>query len=132
MDGAARDSVRIVYDGQCPACAAYFRLQRLRQSGIEVDLIDARGRPDLVRAYAERGIDLDHDFVLVVGEAEYAGADAMFVLASLGTRGSFFRRLNFHLFRTPAVARAVYPLLRAGRRLSLLLLARPRLDDRDA
>lgn len=122
--GAAGDRVEIIYDGQCPVCDAYFRYQRLRESGIPVELVDARARPELVREFAARGIDLDRDFVLRVGEVEYVGGDAMFVLASLGARTNLSRRVSFHLFRSRLLARALYPVLRAGRRALLFALGR--------
>ena len=132
MSGSAQEGVQIIYDGQCPACDAYFRFQRLEQNGIDVQFIDAREHPEIVRAYSDRGIDLNRDFVLRMGTAEYVGGDAVFVLASLGTMRNFFRRLNVRLFRSRSVSRAVYRLLRVGRRLLLLLLGRRRLNDGDA
>ena len=118
-------SVDIIYDGQCPACAAYFRLQRLEESGIAARLIDARGQSELVSQYAARGIDLDRDFVLRVGRAEYVGSDAAMVLAALGAKHNVFRRLNYLLFCSPALAPVLYMLMRGGRRALLLLLGRP-------
>lgn len=132
MRDSAEEAVRIIYDGQCPACDAYFRFQRLEQNGVKVQFIDAREHPEIVREYLARGIDLNRDFVLRVGEAEYVGGDAAFVLASLGTKGNFFRRLNFRLLRSRAVSQVVYRVMRVGRRLLLLLLGRRRLDGRDA
>jgi predicted DCC family thiol-disulfide oxidoreductase YuxK len=132
MSDSVQEAVQIVYDGQCPACDAYFRFQRLERNGINVHFIDARVHPEIVRAYAARGIDLNRDFVLRVGAAEYVGGDAVFVLASLGTKRNFFRRLNVRLFRSRSVAHAVYRVLRVGRRLLLMLLGRKRLGSRRA
>ena len=132
MPDSVQEGVQIIYDGQCPACDAYFRFQRLEQNGINVHFIDAREHPEIVRAYSDRGIDLNRDFVLRMGTAEYVGGDAVFVLASLGTKTNFFRRLNVRLFRSRSVSHAVYRLLRVGRRLLLLLLGRRQLDSRDA
>jgi predicted DCC family thiol-disulfide oxidoreductase YuxK len=117
-------SVEIIYDGQCPACAAYFRLQRLEESGITARLIDARGQPELVSQYAARGIDFDRDFVLRVGRTEYVGSEAAMVLAALGARHGVFRRLNYLLFCSTALGPILYALMRGGRRALLLLLGR--------
>jgi predicted DCC family thiol-disulfide oxidoreductase YuxK len=132
MSDSVREGIQIIYDGQCPACDAYFRFQRLEQNGINAQFIDARNHPEIVRAYRDRGIDLNRHFVLRMGAAEYIGGDAVFVLASLGTKRTFFRRLNVRLFRSRAVARVVYRFMRVGRRLLLLLLGRRRLDGHDA
>ena len=121
-------SIEIVYDGQCPACAAYFRLQRLKETGLRVSLVDARQHPEIAREYAARGIDLNREFILKIGDTEYRGGDAVFVLASIGARHNWFRRLNWFLFRSRAVSRVLYIPLRVGRRLLLLLLGRQPLD----
>jgi predicted DCC family thiol-disulfide oxidoreductase YuxK len=131
MSDSIQGPIEIVYDGQCPACAAYFRFQRLEESGIKVRFVDARGHPEIVRAYSDRGIDLNRDFVLRLGTAEYIGGDAMFVLASLGAKWSVFRQLNARLFSSRSVAHVVYRLMRVGRRLLLLLLGRRPLERHD-
>ena len=131
MTALAPEAVQIIYDGQCPACDAYFRFQRLEQNGLQVQFIDAREHPEIVREYSARGIDLNRDFVLLLGDAEYVGGDAALVLASLGARTNFFRKLNFQLLRSRAVSHAVYRIMRLGRRLLLLLLGRRQLDGSD-
>lgn len=128
MSDAVQEAVQIIYDGQCPACDAYFRFQRLGQSGIDVQFIDAREHPEIVREYRDRGVDLNRDFVLRLGPAEYVGGDAVFVLASLGTKWNLLRKLNARLFRSRSVSHAVYRFMRVGRRLLLLLLGRRQLD----
>jgi len=120
--------VEVVYDGECPACAAYFRLQRLEEVGLRVALIDARQHPEITKQYAARGIDLNREFILKVGDAEYRGGDAAFVLASLGARNNWFRKLNGLLFRSRAVSRVLYVPMRAGRKLLLRLLGRRPLE----
>lgn len=129
---AGYENVQIVYDGQCPACDAYFRYQRLEQNGFIVELVDARLRPEIVQEYALRGIDLNRDFVLRVRSGEYVGSEAAFMLASLGSRSNAFRKLNRLLLGSRAASRAVYRVMRVGRRLLLLMLGRPPLDRRDA
>lgn len=132
MPAAVQDAVQVIYDGQCPACDAYFRFQELERNGIPVQFIDAREHPEIVRAYSARGIDLNRDFVLRVGNAEYIGGDAAFVLASLGTPRTFLRKLNVALFGSRPVSHALYRVMRIGRRVLLLLLGRRRLGDHDA
>ena len=132
MADSNQETVQIIYDGQCPACDAYFRFQRLEQDGINVHFIDAREHPEIVRAFSDRGVDLNRDFVLRLGTAEYIGGDAVFVLASLGTKWNFLRKLNARLFRSRSVSHAVYRVMRIGRRFLLLLLGRRQLEGRDA
>jgi len=118
-------SLQIIYDGECPVCDAYFRMHRLKEIGLQVRMTDAREHPELVRDYASRGIDLNRDFVLRLGETEYAGSEAMFVLARLGSRNSLFRRMNAAIFRSRFISKALYPALRQGRLALLHMLGRP-------
>ena|ERR1700729_323510 len=122
---SGKRALEIVYDGQCPVCDAYFRMHALRQNGFDVRLTDARRHPELVTDYAARGIDLNRDFVLRVGGREYAGGEAMFVLAALSTPNSTFRRFNAALFRSRVVSLLLYPALRLGRAVLLFILGRP-------
>jgi hypothetical protein len=54
----------------------------------------------------------------------YHGAEAMSILAILGSGDSWFNRLNRALFRHPRIARLLYPVLVRGRLLTLRLLGR--------
>ena len=117
-------TVEIVFDGQCPACTHYFGLQRLKANGIAVRMVDAREHPELVPHYQRQGIDLDRDFVLRVGNDQYVGSEAVFVLSSLGDTGTLVRRLNRALFRNQTQSRVIYSAMRVGRRLLLLGLRR--------
>jgi predicted DCC family thiol-disulfide oxidoreductase YuxK len=121
--------VEIVYDSLCPACAAYFRLQRLRANGIEPIMIDARALGNGLDAYSARGINLDRDLVVRYLGCEYVGGDAMFVLARLGSRGILAMALNAILFGNRRISRLVYPVLRAARLLLLRVLGRPRIHE---
>ncbi|HEX4861546.1 MAG TPA: DCC1-like thiol-disulfide oxidoreductase family protein [Rhizomicrobium sp.] len=120
-----QDTLEIVYDGQCPVCATYVRMYALRQNGFDVRLTDARAHPDLVTAYAARGIDLNHDFVVRVGAREYHGGEGMFVLTALSTSNSFFGKLNAALFRSRTMSLFLYPVLRFCRAVLLFFLGRP-------
>lgn len=119
--------ITIIYDGQCPACQAYFEFQRLEEDGITVNFIDARKDSRLVEQCISDGIDLDRDFVLRIGTETYTGSEAMSVLAAIGDHRKFRRRLNYAIFGSRSGARVLYPLLRVGRYSLLRLLGRKRL-----
>ena len=58
----------------------------------------------------------------------YHGAACVHVLALLSTRSGFFTRTLSIVFRSPVVARLLYPVIRGGRNLTLFLLGRRRLS----
>lgn len=113
----------IAYDGQCPFCQAYVRLTRLRESGA-FSLIDARGAHPALEEVRRAGLDLNEGMVVKHGGRLYHGADAMHLLSLLSTRSGVFNRVMALLFGRPRLARLLYPVLRAGRNLTLRLLGR--------
>ncbi len=116
--------VAIVYDGDCPLCSSYVLFYRLRSLKADVRLIDARESDPLVDEVRRRNLDLDQGMVVRYGGRYYHGADAMHLLAILGSSGGIFNRLNRAIFRRRNLARVLYPGLVFGRRVLLRLLGR--------
>ena len=123
-DPGAKDDVWIVYDGECPFCSSFVTLYRLRASGRTVHLVDARSGGMPVAEIRRLGFDLNAGMVVRYRDHFYWGAEAMNLLAILGSDTTLFNRLNGMLFRHPALARLFYPLLVRGRLASLRLLGR--------
>jgi predicted DCC family thiol-disulfide oxidoreductase YuxK len=119
----------LVYDGQCPACTHYGQLLRIKQTAGALQLVDAREGGKLVEEITRRGYDLDRGMVLVSEGRMYYGADAMHVLALMSTRSGVFNRLNYWFFRSAALARVLYPVLRCGRGLLLKMLGRTKINN---
>jgi predicted DCC family thiol-disulfide oxidoreductase YuxK len=105
----------IVYDGNCPFCRSYVRLLRLREH-YEVRLVDARREPAFATQY---GLDLNEGMIVDLDGAIYHGAGAMSLLSRLSSTTNPLRSEWF--------ARAVYPLFRFGRNVTLKILGRSRI-----
>ena len=97
---------------------------RLREVLPNVELLNARENVQLAAQFLEAGYDLNSGMIVQVGERTYFGDEAMHVLSLLSTRAGLFNKLMAFLFRSPRRSRAIYPILRAGRSLTLLLLGR--------
>ena len=121
----------LVYDGECPACDNYVGMVRLRQSVGELVLVDAREDSTVMREITAAGLDIDEGMVLKTDNQLYYGSDAIHALALMSSRSGVFNRLNYWVFRSPQVARALYPLLRTGRGLLLKLLRKTRINNLD-
>ena len=117
----------LIYDGECPFCSRYVRLTRLRDAVGGLRLINARDRTPEAEAAIRAGYSLDEGMVLCLDGRLYHGADCLNRLALMSSRSGLFNRLTYAMFRSPGVSRVVYPVLRAGRNLALLLLGRRRL-----
>ncbi len=111
------ESIRILYDGECPFCAAYVSMARLRSLSGAVDLIDARERPDLVSEYAARGMDIDAGMIADLDGTAYFGGEAMWAINALVSRNPLMR-----LASNRAVLVWIYPALRAVRNATVRLL----------
>ena len=121
--------VFVVYDGMCPFCSRYVMLYRIRQLAGKVHMIDARSDHPLVAEIRAMGLSLDNGMAVKWGGRVYHGADALHVLALLGSEDGAFNRLNRWVFQRPKLGRMLYPWMVAGRRLTLKLLGRPPIPD---
>ena len=126
MTATVSDSnlLSVIYDGECPFCAAFVKLYALRKNIGEIELIDARTRPGLVRELRAQGMEINEGMVVIWQRHYYHGANAMHLLSILGADRGFFGRLNKFLFRNRNAAEVVYPVLATGRRVALSLLGR--------
>lgn len=117
--------LQIIYDGECPFCARYTALWRIRENvADEVELLDARGRPELVAQFRRQGLEINDGMIVDVDGALYYGHQAMTVLSGLSSTSSVFNRINAHLFKSVKVSRLLYPFLVTGRRAALFLMGR--------
>lgn len=121
--------VQIIYDGDCPFCASYVALTRLRAAAGKVELIDARsGHPAVAEATAA-GLDLDEGMAMRSGGRWLHGDEVVHALALMTTGSGPFNAAMAALFRSPRRAKLLYPWLRAGRNAALALLGRSKIDN---
>lgn len=114
----------LVYDGECPFCSAYVKLIRLQEAIGPIVLINARDDHPIVRYVEKRGVILDQEMALVIGDEIYSGGDCINRLALMSTSSGAFNRINAALFSSPKFSRLAYPVLRCGRNLALRALGR--------
>lgn len=127
----AQPRLRLVYDGECPMCRRYVRLQRIRQDLGELELIDARQESEARHELSAMGIDLDEGFALQIGERWYHGSEALHRLTLLGTRSGLFNRLMYRLFANPERTARLYPVFKACRTTMLKILGKGPIANRN-
>ncbi len=113
---------KIIYDGDCPFCSSYVGLLRLREVFGEVKLLNAREDPELVVELAHHNMNLDEGMVLVLNGEYFHGSECIHRLALLATASNSFNKMNKLIFERRRLAAVLYPILRAGRNLSLKIL----------
>jgi predicted DCC family thiol-disulfide oxidoreductase YuxK len=124
----AQDSrIVVVYDGDCPLCNTYVGMTRLTKAVGKPTLVNARERPELVKALAESGVNLDEGMAVYYQGRLYVGSDAVHLLALMTTPVDLANRLAAAVLGRQSLARRLYPFLRAGRNLLLRLKNSPQL-----
>jgi predicted DCC family thiol-disulfide oxidoreductase YuxK len=118
----------LLYDGECPFCSRYVRHVRLRAAIGPITLANAREHAALLEEVRRLGFDVDTGMVLKLDGNYYHGADCIHALALLTTPSGWFNRINSLVFRSATASKILYPILRAGRNLTLRLLGRTRLQ----
>lgn len=113
-------TVRIVYDGQCPFCSRYVRLIRLKEQ-FKVELVDARREPEKAREY---GLDLNEGMIVDLDGTAYHGSAAVWILSTISSGVGSWNRYFAAIFSSQRAASWLYPVLRMGRRLTLLAMRR--------
>lgn len=117
----------IVYDGACPFCNAYVSLLRLRES-MQVELLSARSADDRIKEFLALGYRLDDGMLVQIDGLVYVGADAMHQLAIISNQHGLLNRMQRFVFSRKWLAHLLYPALRFGRRLVLLIRRVPLIE----
>jgi predicted DCC family thiol-disulfide oxidoreductase YuxK len=126
----SNDPALIIYDGDCIFCQNYVRLVRLRETVGRVEMLDARSGDARVARYWREGYDLNDGMLFVYKGKIYHGSDAIHVLAGLSSPVSWFNHFNRAVFASRTASTLLYPILKFGRRVTLLargkrLLSKP-------
>jgi predicted DCC family thiol-disulfide oxidoreductase YuxK len=117
----------ILYDGACPFCNAYVSLLRLRKS-MQVELLSARSTDKRIDEFLALGYRLDDGMLVWIDGLVYVGADAMHQLAILSNQHDLLNRVQRFVFSRKWLAHVLYPFLRFGRRLVLLIRRVPLIE----
>ena len=131
LSGQTTGDIWFAYDGECPVCTYAAHALRIRESVGRLHLVDARTDKDhpLIQRINAEGLDLDEGMVIQFGGRLYHGADALQVMALLGSKYGWFNRATVLLFRSPTLAKLAYPLMRGTRNMLIRLLGVARIDN---
>jgi predicted DCC family thiol-disulfide oxidoreductase YuxK len=127
---AQNEDVWFVYDGDCPLCLMGATHFRIKQAVGNLYVLDARQAEDahpLMQEINAHGLNLDQGMVLKMGGRLYQGADALHVMALIGTSTGWFNRLNAAFFKSEKIARLCYPSMKAARNLALAIKGVPQI-----
>ncbi|MCC6598988.1 MAG: DUF393 domain-containing protein [Alphaproteobacteria bacterium] len=126
--GAAPEGNWIVYDGDCPFCKNYMRLNKLKETIGPVRIVNARSGGAEVEYIKTQGLDLDEGMAMYYEGQLYHGGDCLNMMALLSSDSGAFNRLSAWVFRSKTRARALYPTLKCGRNMALRVLGRSKIS----
>lgn len=109
----------LIYDGDCPLCSSTAKALKIRKAVGTLLIINAREPHPVVEEIHQAGLDLNTGMVLKFNDTLYHGADALNVLAMIGTQNDWFNRCNVLLFRSKFLTKLFYPVFKAIRNLTL-------------
>jgi predicted DCC family thiol-disulfide oxidoreductase YuxK len=123
--------VWFVYDGDCPICTVAAHGLRIRKAVGTLQLVDARSDVDhpILAEIRDLRLDLDQGMVIKFRDTCYHGADALHVMAMLGTGQGWFNRINALLFRSKLLSAICYPPMRAVRNLLIRVRGVQKIDN---
>ncbi len=123
--------VWFVYDGDCPICTLAAQSLRIKEAVGPLRLVNAREetKHPLYLEILDQRIDLDEGMVLRYGGRNYHGRNALQMMAFLGSNRGWYNRMNALLFKSPAIARFLYPVMKLARNTLLKILGIPRLQN---
>lgn len=116
----------LVYDGDCPFCSATAQMYRLKKSVGDLHVVNAReaGDTEIMQAITAANLDLNEGIVARFNGRLYHGAEALHLLAMLGSDKDWLNRLNVLLFRNPHTVRLAYPAMKFLRNSILKMMGR--------
>lgn len=115
----------IVYDGECPFCSNYVSLLRIKQAAGPIELVDARSQQHaVVTMLVDKGYDLNEGMAFVMGDDIFYGNECINHLALISTESTLFNKINAFIFRSPLMAKLLYPIMKTGRNITLRLMGR--------
>ena len=117
----------VLYDGDCPVCTAYMAVAQLKRLRPDFQILDARKEPRLVARLRREGHEVNDSMLVRLGSDIYEGAAATRLIAALGSRNPWGRRLALFLVSGGPFGATIYPLQRACRNLLLRVLGRPQI-----
>lgn len=112
-----RGQVCFVYDGDCPICNLAANALRIRQNVGSLLLVNARtqAKHPLLEEINALKLNLDEGMVVKFNGRFYHGADALHLMALIGSEKGWFNRMNAFLYRSKTIAAVLYPSMRATR-----------------
>ena len=123
--------IKVFYDGECPFCTKYVALVQLREAAGPVELVNLREDTVARARFSAQGLDTDKGMIVETSGRVLHGADAIHALSMMSSGHGTLNAVAAAIFRHQVLAKTLYPILRAGRNMTLFALGREPMHPRD-
>lgn len=123
------NSVKVIYDGECPFCSNFVYLSNLKRLGYKVTLISAREEDNETVRKLSKGFDLDNGMIVVVGSDILYGANAARFLTTGFNTSNPLALIYYILLKNKTVSKIIYPLLVRARKIYFRITGKRLIND---
>ena len=102
----------IFFDGECPFCKNYIKLQKFIKIYNDIELLNARDNNQLVKFYLEKGFNVDKGMILNINGKIFFGHEAIWYISKITTSDSLFLKFQSIIFKSLFISKLIYPVLR--------------------
>jgi predicted DCC family thiol-disulfide oxidoreductase YuxK len=86
--------ILLVYDEECPVCAAYCRMSAFANPVGRLGLVNAHDASAVLKEITRQGLDIDQGMVLKVDNVLYYGSDGIHALSLMSSPSGVFNHVN--------------------------------------
>jgi len=113
--------ITFIYDGECPFCNHFAELLELKSKIANIEILDGRKNPKIIKELLFKGYDLDKGAILLKDERIYHGSDAINTISSeIHNPSSKLLELLAKTFKSKDRTNLLFPLLVRARRFVLI------------
>ncbi len=118
------NEITIVYDNGCPVCSYYISFSSIKEKFGKLNLVKARSNEDILQYVKSLNLDINEGMLVYFKNKIYYGHDAINIISILGDKNSIKNSLAISIFKNKLISKALYPILKIGRRILLFILGK--------
>ena len=119
-----KNEVTIIYDDGCPVCSYYVSFSTIKEKFGKLNLLKARSNEEVLKYVKSLNLDINEGMIVYFEDKLYYGHDAINIISILGNKKTIKNKLAVSIFKHKLISKALYPILKIGRRILLIILGK--------
>ena len=124
-----KNNVTIVYDGECPFCSDFVSLNRLKEHGYNVKLVNARDTSNQLVHDLKKKYNIDYGMIVIVNEKILYGSSAARFISSSYKKNNLKSLVYCLVLFNQKIADFSYPILVFLRKIYFRLTGKRFIND---